>query len=64
MSLKDEVVALQERLKGYEPGEAVRPQDAAAVAALVRRAKLAPGVTAGALHRLLDALSESAIDAA
>lgn len=64
MSLKDEAVALQERLKGYEPGEAVRPQDAAAVASLVRRAKLKAGVTAGALHALLEALADSAVDAA
>jgi hypothetical protein len=64
VSLREDAVALQERLKGYEPGEAVRPQDAAAVASLVRRAKLAPGVTAGALHKLLEALADSAVDAA
>lgn len=63
MSLREEIVALQERLKAYEPGEAVKSQDAAAAAALVRRSKLKKGVTAGALHRLLEALAESAEDA-
>jgi hypothetical protein len=59
MSWEQEIVAAQDALAGYEPGEAVRPADAARVAGLVRRSKLKKGVTAGALHRLLDALAEA-----
>ena len=63
MSREEEIVALQELLRSYDAADAVLPEHAARAAALVRRSKLKKGVTAGALHRLLEALAEASEEA-